>query len=184
MWKRCPALGQISPHCGAKAFGYSPCVKGGCSSPPPVGARASCSAEPGSAHHAASLFGPSLTLLSPDSVPLTSVGLHLLRAGLELGSGSALSIGLDVMVSSGLSSGWTKEPFQSCGEQGRTRWWRGRVRDGSLSPGRKCSEMLKMAFWGIIFPSPLSTKNEGCGGRPVPRVNASALLLPSLPLSS
>lgn len=141
-------------------------------------------AEPGLARYAASLLGPSLTLLSPNSMSSTSPGLHLLRTGLELGSGSPLSIGLDVMVSSGLSSGWTKGPFQSCGEQGRTRWWRGRVRDGSFSPGRECSEMLNMAFWGIIFPSPLSTKNEGCGGRPVPRVNASALLLPSLPLSS
>lgn len=165
---RCKNL-WLLPMCGRRMLQSSTC---------------GCSAEPGSAHHAASILGPSLTLLSPDSVPLTSVGLHLLRAGLELGSGSALSIGLDVMVSSGLSSGWTKEPFQSCGEQGRTRWWRGRVRDGSLSPGRECSEMLKMAFWGIIFPSPLSMKNEGCGGRPVPRVNASALLLPSLPLSS
>lgn len=49
-----------------------------------------------------------------------TVGLHLLHTGLELGSVSALSVGLDVMVSSGLSSRWTKEPFQSCGEQGTT----------------------------------------------------------------
>lgn len=53
-----------------------------------------------------------------------------------------------------------------------------------LSPGRKCFEMLKMAFWGIFFPSLLSMKNEGFCGRPVPRVNASSLLLPCLPLSS
>lgn len=62
----------------------------------------------------------SLTFLSPNCMSLTSVGLHLLLTGLDLGSVSAPSIGLDVMVSSGLSSRWTKEPFQSCGERGTT----------------------------------------------------------------
>lgn len=70
-------------------------------------------AEPGLARCANSLLGPSLTLVSPNSMSLTSVGQHLLRTGLELGSVSTLSIGLDVMVFSGLSSGWTKEPYQS-----------------------------------------------------------------------
>lgn len=70
-------------------------------------------AEPRLTHCAASLLGPNLTLLSPNSMSLTSVGLHLLRTGLELGSVSPLSIGPHVMVSSGLSSGGQRSHFKA-----------------------------------------------------------------------
>lgn len=70
---------------------------------------------------ATSILGPSPTLLSPNAAPLTSARLHLICTGLDLGSVSTLSIGLGVMVSSGLSSRWTKKPFQSCCELGSIR---------------------------------------------------------------
>ena len=68
---------------------------------------------------ATSISGPNSTLLSPNAASLASAGLRLLCAGLGLGSVSTLSVGLDVMVSSGLSSRWTKKPFQTFCELGR-----------------------------------------------------------------
>lgn len=55
-----------------------------------------------------------------------------------------------------------------------------------LSPGRECSEMLKMVFWGIIFPSPLSMKNEGLLGEACAQSKCfiSIVAMPSIELMS
>lgn len=93
---------------------------------------------------------------------LTSVGLHLLRTGLELGSVSPLSVGPHVMVSSGLSSGGQRSHFKAVVNKAEHKVKRKGLR--LFSPGRECSEMLKMTFWGIIFPALCPCRMRAVGG--------------------